>query len=110
MEIRLARADELGEVGRQTAEVYVGEESGGEEDPAGTPDGARMFKQEVPDLVVVVAQQAIVTRVIHVGTWRDVNIGVTPAEIIEGELSIALTPFDYDDGFIGRFPPSREEP
>ena len=27
-----------------------------------------------------------------------------------GELSIDLGPSDYDDGFIGRFPPSREEP
>lgn len=92
------------------ANVYVGEAIGGEPDPAGTPDGARMFKQEVPDLVVVVAQSPIVTRVIHVGTWRDVNLGTTPQAIIAGSLSVALTPSDYDDGFIGRFPPSREEP
>jgi hypothetical protein len=93
-----------------SADVYVGEAIGGEPDPAGTPDGARMFKQEVPDLVVVVAQSPIVTRVVHVGTWRDVNLGTTPQAIIAGSLSVALTPSDYDDGFIGRFPPSREEP
>ncbi|HEY1099777.1 MAG TPA: hypothetical protein VGF99_12660 [Myxococcota bacterium] len=92
------------------AEVYEGTNTGGEDDPAGTPDGARMFKQEVPDLVVVVATTPIVTRVIHVGTWRDVNLGNTPQEIIDGELSVELTPTDYDDGFIGRSPPSREEP
>ena len=92
------------------ADVYVGTLSGGEEDPSGTPDGQRMFKQEVPDLVVIVAQAPIVTRVIHVGTWRDVNLGNTPQEIIAGSLSVELTPADYDDGFIGRFPPSREEP
>jgi predicted amino acid-binding ACT domain protein len=64
----------------------------------------------VPDLVVVVGAQRIVTRVFTVGTWRDVNLENTPQEIIDGELSVSLTPFDYDDGFIGRFPPSREEP
>ena len=92
------------------AVVYVGDGAGSEPDPAGTPDGATMFKQEVPDLVVVVAQQPIKTRVIHVGTWRDVNLGVTPRQIIDGNLSVDLGTSDYDDGFIGRFPPSREEP
>ena len=92
------------------AGVYVGDAIGGEPDPNGTPDGLRMFKQEVPDLVAVVALNPIVTRVIHVGTWRDVNLSNTPQEIIAGSLSVALTPADYDDGFIGRFPPSREEP
>lgn len=92
------------------ATVFEGDGNGSEPDPAGTPDGARMFKQEVPDLVVVVAQQAIVTRVVHVGTWRDVNLGSTPQQIIAGSLSVDLSPSDYDDGFIGRFPPSREEP
>ncbi len=92
------------------ASVFVGSRVGSEPDPAGTPDGARMFKQEVPDLVVVVAQQPIITRVVHVGTWRDVNLDSTPQEIVDGSLSVELTPADYDDGFIGRFPPSREEP
>jgi len=92
------------------AVVYAGTGTGGEPDPAGTPDGARMFKQEVPDLVVVVAREAIRTRVIHVGTWRDVNLGRTPQEIIDGQLSVDLGLADYDDGFIGRFPPSRENP
>lgn len=92
------------------ATVYQGQGIGLEPDPSGTPDGARMFKQEVPDLVVVVGTRALRTRVIHVGTWRDVNLGHTPQEIIDGQLSIELGPSDYDDGFIGRFPPSREEP
>jgi hypothetical protein len=90
--------------------VFEGAGEGGEADPAGTPDGARMFKQEVPDLVVVVGQTPLKTRVVHVGTWRDVNLGVTPQEILDGQLSVDLGPADYDDGFIGRFPPSREEP
>ena len=69
-----------------------------------------MFKQEVPDLVVVVQAQPIVTRVVHVASWRDVNLGFTPQQIIADELSVALGTVDYDDGFIGRFPPSRENP
>jgi hypothetical protein len=92
------------------AVVFEGDGAGGEPDPPGTPDGATMFKQEVPDLVVIVAQQAIKTRVIHVGTWRDVNLGVTPQQIVDGNLAVDLGASDYDDGFIGRFPPSREEP
>ncbi len=92
------------------ATVFVGAGAGSEPDPAGTPDGARMFKQEVPDLVVIVGQQPIVTRVIHVGTWRDVNLATTPQQIVAGSLSVDLSPVDYDDGFIGRLPPSREEP
>jgi hypothetical protein len=90
--------------------VYVGEGIGSEPDPAGTPDGNTMFKQEVPDLVVVVDTAPLKTRVIHVATWRDVNLPNTPQEIVENELSIELTPADYDDGFIGRFPASRAEP
>jgi hypothetical protein len=93
-----------------SADVHVGTGTGGEEDPSGTPDGARMFKQEVPDLVVVVGADALRTRVFHVGTWRDVNLPNTPQEIVAGQLSTPLTPYDYDDGFIGRFPPSREAP
>jgi hypothetical protein len=90
--------------------VYVGEGIGSEPDPAGTPDGNTMFKQEVPDLVVVVDTVPLKTRVIHVATWRDVNLPNTPQEIVAQELSIELTPADYDDGFIGRFPASRAEP
>ena len=90
--------------------MFQGAGAGGETDPAGTPDGTRMFKQEVPDLVVVVAAQALKTRVVHIGTWRDVNLGVTPQQIIDGDLAVDLGLADYDDGFIGRFPPSREQP
>lgn len=93
-----------------SASVYVGEGEGSEPDPAGTPDGERLFKQEVPDLVVVVAGAPIVTRVFHVGTWRDVNLGRTPAQVIADGETLELTAFDYDDGFIGRYPPSRAEP
>lgn len=93
-----------------SAAVYLGTGVGHEPDPSGTPDGARMFKQEVPDLVLNVAQSPVTTRVFHVGTWRDVNFDATPQEIVEGELALELNPFDYDDGFIGRYPPSREEP
>lgn len=92
------------------ATVFQGAGAGGETDPAGTPDGTRMFKQEVPDLVVVVAAQALKTRVVHIGTWRDVNLDVTPQQIIDGDLAVDLGLADYDDGFIGRFPPSREQP
>jgi hypothetical protein len=92
------------------AAVYGGQRIGVEPDPSGTPDGQRMFKQEVPDLVVVVQNTPLKTRVIHVGTWRDVNLGHTPDEIVQQQLSVDLGPADYDDGFIGRFPPSREEP
>lgn len=92
------------------ATVYEGQGIGGEPDPSGTPDGQRMFKQEVPDLVVVVDTLPLKTRVIHVATWRDVNLDVTPRQIVEQQLSVELGPTDYDDGFIGRFPASRAEP
>jgi len=90
--------------------VYEGDGVGTEPDPNGTPDGDRMFKQEAPDLVVVVGDAALVTRVFVVGTWRDVNLGMSPAEVIDASAPLDLNPFDYDDGFIGRYPPSREEP
>ncbi len=93
-----------------SANIYAGAGTGGEQDLAGTPDGARMFKQEAPDLVVVVADVPLKTRVFHVGTWRDVNLGQTPEQIIAGSTSVELGPADYDDGMIGRYPPSREEP
>ena len=56
------------------------------------------------------AEQALKTRVFHVGTWRDVNLGLTPQQIIDDAAPIELGPADYDDGMIGRYPPSREEP
>lgn len=92
------------------AAIYEGTGTGGEQDLPGTPDGARMFKQEAPDLVVVVESTPLKTRVFHVGTWRDVNLGLTPAEILASSTPVALGPADYDDGMIGRYPPSREEP
>ena len=93
-----------------SATVYLGTGVGHEPDPSGTPDGLRMFKQEVPDLAVRVEQRPVTTRVFHIGTWRDVNLDVTPQEIVEQELAVELNPFDYDDGLVGRYPPSREEP
>lgn len=92
------------------ASVYQGTGQGSEPDPAGTPDGQRMFKQEVPDLAVVVGDVPITTRVMHVGTWRDVNLGLSPQQILEQSATVDLGASDYDDGFIGRFPPSREAP
>ncbi|MFZ9889508.1 MAG: hypothetical protein ACO3JL_18590, partial [Myxococcota bacterium] len=92
------------------AAVYQGLGVGGEPDPSGTPDGLRMFKQEVPDLVVVVQGTPIITRIFHVGTWRDVNLGQTPTEIIASQSPVELGVTDYDDGMIGRYPPSREDP
>ena len=73
------------------ATVYAGTGVGSEPDPAGTPDGARMFKQEVPDLVVVVGAVPIRTRVVHVGTWRDVNLGQSPQEIIDAQTTVPVS-------------------
>lgn len=92
------------------ASIYEGTGTGGEQDPTGTPDGERLFKQEAPDLVVVVEETPLKTRIYHVGTWRDVNLGLTPAEILATSTPVELGPADYDDGMIGRYPPSREEP
>lgn len=92
------------------AVVYEGMGAGSEPDPAGTPDGARMFKQEVSNIIVVVGDEPVKTRVFHVGTWRDVNLGQTPSDIIENASVVQLNPTDYDDGFQGAYPPSREEP
>lgn len=92
------------------ATVYVGNGSGSEPDPEGTPDGQRMFKQEVPDLVVVVGDQPVKTRIFHVGTWRDVNLTESPQDIVDNVSVVDLNPLDYDDFFTGRYPPSREDP
>ncbi|MCP4504302.1 MAG: hypothetical protein GY822_30660 [Deltaproteobacteria bacterium] len=109
--IRLQEVEAAGEVfDYSNAEVHIGSVSGGEQDPEGTPDGERLFKQEAPDLVVVVGATPLKTRVYSVGTWRDVNLGQTPQEVIDAGELIELTLFDYDDGFIGRYPPSRENP
>ena len=65
-----------------------------------------MFKQEVPDLVVDVKEAALETPVYVIGTWRDVNIPGSPADIIAGGQVIDLTETDYDAGLIGVLPPS----
>lgn len=67
-----------------------------------------MFKQEVPDLVVSVGTTPHTTPIVVVGTWRDVNIPQTPAQIIAENLTLELGPFDYDDGMQGRAPPIRD--
>lgn len=76
----------------------------GMEEPARTI----MFKQEVPDLVVTVATTPLTTPIYVVGTWRDVNIPSTPLEIISMGGTIELTPYDYDDGTLGKFPILRD--
>ncbi len=93
-----------------SAQVHVGLGMGGEGNPAGVPRNDIMFKQEVPDLAVVVGDMPLITPVYVVGTWRDVNLPVRPAEILSGGATVSLTPYDYDEGFIGRYPPSRSDP
>lgn len=68
-----------------------------------------MFKQEVPDLVVIVGEAPVKTPIFVVGTWRDINLPFTPQEIIQNGQTVNLTDFDYDDGFIGFFPPERPD-
>jgi hypothetical protein len=72
------------------------------------PSASVMFKQEVPDLVVNVGTTPVTTPIWVVGTWRDVNLPNTPAEILANNLTIELAPFDYDDGTQGRLPPVRD--
>lgn len=69
---------------------------------------AVMFKQEAPDLVVTVDTTPVVTPIVVVGTWRDVNIPQRPSELIASGDSLDLGPFDYDDGTQGRLPPLRD--
>lgn len=69
---------------------------------------AIMFKQEVPDLVVTVGTEPVITAIVVIGTWRDVNIPETPDEIIRSGATLDLTPFDYDDGTQGRNPLIRD--
>jgi hypothetical protein len=93
-----------------SASIYEGTGAGltDQKDPAGTPTASQMFKQEAPDLVVRVADKAVVTPVYVVGTWRDVNIPGTPQDIEKGGTTVDLADTDYDAGFIGSFPPSYE--
>ncbi|MCK6548551.1 hypothetical protein L6R52_22075 [Myxococcota bacterium] len=75
---------------------------------AEAPSASVMFKQEVPDLVVDVGTTPVTTPIWVVGTWRDVNLPNTPAEILANDLTIELAPWDYDDGTQGRLPPIRD--
>jgi hypothetical protein len=88
------------------AQVHVGDGAGPEPDPTGTPDGVRLFKQELPDLVVQVGTEPLVTPVYVVGTWRDVNLPTTLAEIVAMDGTFDLNPWDYDAGFVGAAAPS----
>jgi hypothetical protein len=90
------------------AKIHIGNGGGikDQKDPAGTPSKALMFKQEVPDLVVDVKDKPLQTPVYVVGTWRDVNIPGSPADIVASGSVIELTKTDYDAGMIGLPPPS----
>jgi hypothetical protein len=90
------------------AQVFRGAGMGSEPDPEGTPDAAWLFKQELPDLVVDVSAGAerVETPVFVVGTWRDVNLGKSIAEILAGTGVFDLNPSDYDAGFVGLAAPS----
>jgi hypothetical protein len=92
------------------AGVYVGNGAGAENNPPWAPRPDTLFKQEVPDLAVSVSDQPIITPVYVVGTWRDVNLPVRPAEIVSGTATVDMTPHDYDEGMIGRYPPTRSLP
>ena len=68
-----------------------------------------LFKQEAPDLVVQVGTEPIITPIVVVGTWRDVNIPLTPAELLMMMgTTLELAPYDYDDGRMGRAAPVRD--
>jgi hypothetical protein len=87
------------------ATVYAGNGTGLEPNPSGVPDGVRMFKQEMPDLFVNVGTEPVATPVMVVGTWRDVNLPETLAQIISNNMIFDLNPWDYDSGFVGAAPP-----
>jgi hypothetical protein len=95
-----------------SAKIWAGAGAGlaDQKDPPGTPDGKLMFKQESPDLVATVGQQAVELPVQVVGTWRDVNIPGTPADIITGGNVLDLTKTDYDAGLVGGPPPTYDLP
>ena len=88
------------------ATVFAGQR--GDPTPPAPTDNI-MFKQEVPDLVVIVGEVPVKTPIFIVGTWRDINLPLTLAQIIENGQTINLTDFDYDDGLIGFFPPVRPD-
>ncbi len=94
----------------RSAKVFIGTGQGAadQDDPPGTPSAALMFKQEAPDLVVDVTDKPLTTPVVVVGTWRDVNIPGTPAEIASSGQVVALTDTDYDGGQVGATPPTYE--
>ncbi len=73
-----------------------------------SPGPTTLFKQEVPDLVVMVGTEPLITPIHVVGTWRDVNIPTRPSEIISSGQNIELGMFDYDDGLVGRAPLVRD--
>jgi len=89
------------------AKIFAGTGAGlqDQKDPPNTPNPQVMFKQEVPDLVVDVKDKALQTPVYVIGTWRDVNIPGTPADIITGGKVVDLSKIDYDAGLIGLAPP-----
>lgn len=93
-----------------SATLYQGNGMGGESNPPWAPRAQTLFKQEVPDLAVVVGDQPLVTPVFVVGTWRDVNSAKRPAQIVTEQSVLDITPLDYDQGFIGRYPPTRSAP
>jgi hypothetical protein len=90
------------------AAVYIGTGTGAEPDPAGTPTATLLFKQELPDLVVEVGSDPVTTPVVVVGTWRDVNLPTTLAEIVAAAGVFDLNPWDYDAGLVGAAAPSYE--
>jgi len=92
------------------ASIHVGDGMGGVENPPWAPRADTLFKQEVPDLAVVVGNDPIVTPIFTVGTWRDVNTPIRPQQILQDMSPLNITPYDYDQGFIGRYPPSRSAP
>jgi len=99
------------------AAIYAGTGTGREDDPDNTPSAGVLFKQEIPNLVVNLTSTgecAVQTPVAIIGTWRDVNLPRTPAEIIatigQADPKFNLNPYDYDDGMVGASAPAREAP
>ena len=90
------------------ATIYEGTGQGptDQKDPPGTPTPTLMFKQEIPDLVADVKDQALELPVYVIGTWRDMNLPGTPSDIISAGKIIELAKTDYDAGLIGGAPPS----
>ena len=76
----------------------------------GTEDPSNMvlFKQEIPDLVVTVEREPLITPIYVIGTWRDVNIPTKPVDLVEQGGVLDLNPFDYDAGWIGAAPLERD--